>query len=205
MRALALLLLTASPAAACVTAADLADGIAFKRQDGRSGWAQADGAGVSIDYASDPDNDWSDYRKTRLGIYESLWSWSPSDEAVMGQGPGAGYSYKLAGKPPAPAAGMAWASKVKVTETTDDGSENGQQSQSYTLKVSYTAQAAKTVRLSGCSYTILPIEAHFTGDHTDLTRRWVYFPDLGFGLETRVTNHLTGEDRKLGLTALKKG
>lgn len=206
MRALLILLLTASPAAAdCVTAADLASGIAFKRQDGRSGWAQADGAVVNIDYASDPRNDWGDSRKARLGIYESLWSWYPSDEAVMGQGPGAGYVYKLAGQPPALTPGMAWASRVKMTETTDNGSEKGRESLSYTLRVSYTSLAVKTAKLSGCTYDVVPVEAHFTGDHTDLTRRWVYFPDLGFGLETRVTNHLTGEDRKLGLTALRKG
>lgn len=203
MRTLLILLLTTSPVAAeCVTAANLTTGITFKRQDGRSGWAQSNGAVVEIDYATDPGNDWGDYREGRLGIYESKWSWYPSDEAVMGLGPGAGYDYKLAGKPPMPSAGMRWQSKVKVTASTDNGGEGGVERQSYTLKVSYTALAAKSVKLSGCTYTILPIEAHFTSDHTDLTRRWLYFPDLGFGLETRVIDHLTGEDRKLGLTTL---
>ena len=68
--------------------------------------------------------------------------------------------------------------------------------------VSYSYLAESTATLSGCSYRILPVEATFINAETDLTRRFIYFPDLGFGLETRVIDRKGDASRELGLTSL---
>jgi hypothetical protein len=203
LTALFALLLTATPALAdCVTKADLAVGVAFKRQDGRKGEIVATGKGFAIKYAADSKTAWQDDRDSLMGIYDTTWAWTPTDEYYVGGGPGGYYSFKYSGKPPVPEAGEAWKTTVNVSETQDNGTENGPETFHYKLKVTYSFQDTKEARLSGCTYTVQPVEATFTGKNTHLTRRWIYFPDLGFGLETRVTDHQGGEDRKLGLTAL---
>jgi len=197
-----LLCLPTLAGADCVTPDDLATGIAFKRQDGRTGLAKSDGTGVTIDYATSQTSDWTDLRKTDRGIYEKTWAYMPSDAMFVGPGPGGGYAYSLQGKPPDPTAGTIWKTRVKVSASNDDGTESGGKTARYSLQATYSYQAVKEAKLSGCTYRVQPVEATFTSPGHHETRRWIYFPDLGFGLETRFTDHTTGEDRKLGLTAL---
>ena len=192
-----------SPALAdCVTKDDLARGVAFKRQDGRAGLIKAKGKGFEIDYALGSKTAWQDQRSAIMGIYETALAVTPTDEYYVGGGPGGLYGYKFVKKPPVPTEGASWKSVVKVTDTQDNGTENGPEISKYSVDVVYSFQAVKEAKLSGCSYRIMPVEATFTGENTHLTQRYIYFPDLGFGLETRVTVHNSGEDRKLGLTAL---
>lgn len=199
------LILTVLPGlshARCVTADDLATGIAFKRQDGRTGLATAEGKKVKIDYATNPQGAWQDLRITDRGIYEASWGWTPTEEYYVGGGPGGAYQYSIQGKPPEPAAGKSWETTIRVKESHYDGTESGGDVLRYSVKALYSYQPVKEAKLSGCTYRIQPVEATFTGKGVHQTRRWIYFPDLGFGLETRFTDHGTGEDRKLGLTAL---
>lgn len=203
LTALFALCLIAAPALAdCVTPDDLAKGVAFKRQDGHRGIIQG-GAVLAVDYASDSTTAWMDKRKTKAGIYEIDWSWTPTDEYYVGGGPGGYYEYKLSGKAPEPAAGTDWKTKVKVTEWQDYGLETGPEKTRYAYDAVFSFQAEKEVKLSGCPYRIIPVEATFSGKNAHFTRRWVYFTELGFGLETRTIDHQTGEDRKLGLTEMK--
>ncbi len=201
--AVLLALLPGLAEARCVTAEDLATGIAFKRQDGRTGLAVAQDGGVLVDYATNPKGAWQDLRKTDRGIYEATWAWTPTEEYYVGGGPGGGWQYAIQGKPPEPEAGATWKTTVRVTESHYDGTESGGPVLKYLLKAVYSFQDVKEAKLSGCTYRIQPVEATFTGKNTHFTRRWIYFPDLGLGLETRVTDHAGGEDRQLGLTALK--
>ena len=200
--ALALLALPGLAAADCVTRDDLATGVTFKRQDGRSGLVKADGKTIVIDYAVNSQTAWHDWRRTSYGVYDLAWGWTPTDEYYVGGGPGGSYDYKFAKKPPLPEPGKAWKSAVRVTESQDIGIESGPIITKYSHGVTYSFQDTKEVKLSGCTYTVMPVEATFTGSGAHYSRRWIYFPDLGFGLETRQTDHTTGEDRKLGLTAL---
>lgn len=197
-----LTLLPAAALADCVTAADLATGVLFKRQDGRAELASGAGAEVAINYAATSQTAWTDKRTTQRGLYEQSWVWTPTDDYYVGGGPGASYDYRLSGQPPLPVAGQTWQARVSVKTHTDDGTENGARTQRSAMDVTYRFLAETTAKLSGCTYKIMPVEADFTAKNTSFTKRWIYFPDLGFGLETRVSNHLTGEDRKLGLTAL---
>lgn len=203
LTAILALCLAAPPALAdCVTPDSLPRGVSFKRQDGHKGTIHFDSKDFAINYAADSKTAWEDERDSHLGIYDTAWTWTPTDEYVVGGGPGGYYSFKFSGKPPVPEVGQTWKSTISVAETQDNGTESGPETYSYKLKVTYSFQDTREAKLSGCTYTIQPVEATFTGKNTHLTRRWIYFPDLGFGLETRVTDHQGGDDRKLGLTAL---
>jgi len=201
--ALVLLALPGLADARCVTAKDLAAGVAFKRADGRNGLAVAANGGVKVDYAFGAKTAWNDQRQTDRGIYEKTWGYTPTDDYIVGEGPGGGYDYKLKGKPPEPKAGQSWKTAIRVRESHYDGTESGGEVLEYVVQAVYSFQAVKQAKLSGCTYDIQPVEATFTGKGVHQTRRWIYFPQLGFGLETRFTDHGTGEDRQMGLTALK--
>lgn len=188
--------------AECVTAESLAGGVTFKREDGHSGLIQTAGKGFAIDYATNSKTAWTDHSETLRGIYETGWQSVPTDEYYVGGGPGGDFSYEFTGKPPVPAAGKRWKTKVSERKSLEAGLESGPEVTRTSYAVTYSFRASKTAQLSGFSYTIQPVEAVFQNNDTHLTRRWIYFPHLGFGLETRVTDHIGGSSRELGLTAL---
>jgi hypothetical protein len=59
------------------------------------------------------------------------------------------------------------------------------------------------VTLSGCGYQVIPVEVRLTSRERDYTRRYAYFPALGFAIETRVTNNQTGTVDTNGITGLR--
>lgn len=188
--------------AECVTADSLARGVAFKREDGRTGLIRAEGKAFTIDYASNSKGPWLDQRISRLGIYDTEWHSNPTEDYIVGGGPGGDFTFKFAGKPPEPKADTSWSTTVSERKSLEAGLQSGPEITRTAYKVIYSFQGTKTAKLSGCTYTIQPVEAHFTNKDTDLTRRFIYFPDLGFGLETRVIDRKGKASRKVGLTAL---
>jgi hypothetical protein len=48
------------------------------------------------------------------------------------------------------------------------------------------------VKLSGCSYRALSAEAVWQGEGGTISQRWVYFPELGLGLETKRNGRANG-------------
>ena len=206
-RALALCLCLSSPALAeCVTPASLANGVSFTRQDGRQGLIHTEGKRFAIDYAVNSNTAWQDKRESWLGIYDAEWTWVPTDTYQAEGGPGGTFSYRFATQPPMPQAGTTWDTTV---------TERGAQAVRFKLgpvaisqrdrtsySVNYRFMAEATAKLSGCSYRVQTVEAVFRNKTTDLTRRWVYFPDLGFGLETQVVDRKGDASRDLGLTSL---
>lgn len=87
-----------------------------------------------------------------------------------------------------PQAGDGWAGTAKdvVQNVTDGAAMKANVSR---FKTSYTANFAflpeTTAKLSGCTYRMIPGEAVFTGPDKSRSQRFVFFPDLGFGLETK--------------------
>lgn len=189
--------------AECVTPESLAKGVAFKREDGHTGIIRAAGKMFEIDYASNSNGIWRDKRLSRLGIYDTEWQSTPTNDNYVGGGPGGDFSFRFSGKPPLPQAGTTWSTTVSERKSLEAGLQSGPVISRTSYKVTYSFMAAKTAKLSGCSYTIQPVEATFTNKNTDLTRRFIYFPDLGFGLETRVIGRHGDASRELGLTSLK--
>lgn len=190
-------LLTALPAAAdCVTAADLTAGVGFGRSDGHKGRVIAKDGGVFVDYAYGAPV-WSDSRQTKLGIYELETTHFYEEEPGSVGGGSTDTKQSFRGKPPLPVAGQGWTGIVKAHTRQNNSSEFGGYDFDERFKVSYVFLMEKTVKLSGCSYKVIPVEASFVAEDSTYTRRWLYFPDLGFGLETRQN----GAD--FGLTSLK--
>lgn len=190
-----LTLLPLGALAECVTADSLAKGVSFKRADGRAGRAVARDGGIYVDYAAGKGL-WTDERKTLLGIYETNTTSFFSDEELIGSGD-TRQTWKFRGKPPVPKAGESWKTRISADAVTDNSSEQGYQEWSGKFDAVYSFLPEMEAKLSGCTYRAIPVEATFLGDDGGFTRRWLYFADLGFGLETKRDG--TGN----GLTALK--
>lgn len=187
----------AQPAVAdCLTAASVDKGVVFSRADGRSGLAERHGADVFIDYDTGP-TPWTDERQGRFGLYETSTTQYFQDDPDAVGGGSTDAVRTFSGKPPKPVAGGSWSGTVRSRVWQNNSSEAGGYGYKEKYQASYVFLAEKTVKLSGCSYRVLPVEASFVGKDDSYTRRWLYFPDLGFGLETR----MNGQDN--GLKALK--
>lgn len=194
--ALLCLALTTLPAGAeCLTGASLETGVVFSRADGRSGLVERRGTEVFIDYDTGP-TPWTDERQGPWGIYETHVVQYFQDEDAVGGGP-TDATRNFVGKLSEPLPDTGWTGKVRSDVWQTNSSEAG----GFGYKVKYAASYAflpeKTVKLSGCSYRAIPVEASFVAKDDSYTRRWLYFPDLGFGLETR----FDGADN--GLKSLK--
>lgn len=99
--------------------------------------------------------------------------------------------------PPAPEAGGAWSGKGRA-----EGRIGGV-GKSWAFSASYRFDAEKMVTLSGCTYRSFGVNGEFQSDKDRWTGRWVYFPDLNLGIQTRGTDSRTGEDWANGMVGLE--
>jgi len=199
--ALALLLLPTLAQARCVTADGLATGVICKREDGRTGLAQGDANTITVDCSTNSTGAWMDRRPTKLGIYQTSWAWTPTEDLDVGGGPGGNDADTFAGRPPVPAEGQSWQTSILVKEHHDDGTQSSGPITRYKLAATNTFLPVTEATLSGCAYRIQSIEATLTNPQITIKERFIYFPDLGFGLQTR-SSLAPGQDLRLGLTAL---
>jgi hypothetical protein len=202
LSALVLSLAVLSPAMAearCVEAGDLRAGITFKRQDGRLGLVRSgkDRGVVVVDYDSASGVS-RDMRRSLWGVYETRTT-------LQGKGGETVISWKFEPRPQEPQAGGGWAGTVREGRR---GAGEGSQLPGFgalekdeieavrkgarILRVSYSFLPERVVKLSGCKYRVVPVEAVFAGAGQGFSRRWVYFTDLGFGLETRRDGEANG-------------
>ncbi|MEZ5796486.1 MAG: hypothetical protein R3D63_02710 [Paracoccaceae bacterium] len=166
-------------------ALDLARGVAFRRQDGSRGLARREGDGtVFIDYVTNR-GAWIDRRRVRNGVFEVSRVVEESEEPMVGaSAPDFAWSHGKALIEPAE--GAAWKGTVReVISVTlsDEKATVRRQRNSWTA--SYLCSDLREVTLSGCAHRALTVEASFAGKAGKRSQRWVYFPDLGLGLETR--------------------
>jgi len=186
-------MLAALPAGArCVTEGDLAGGVAFTRADGRSGLAkrQADGR-IAVDYDTG-DSEWLDQRVGPFGLYEEETEQQFSDLPVVGSGP-MQVTAAFTRKPPTPEPGGSWTGTLRGKWYQPDGTEKGFTRGRVQRQVEYRFLEERKVKLSGCEYRVIAVEAAAEGGR----QRWIYFADLGLGLET------VSPRGKAGLVALK--
>lgn len=194
-----LLLLLATPAAAdCVTASDLATGILFTREDGRSGYAITKGRDIRIVYSAMND-DWTDTRLARMGVYDLSANFHFDPLPMVGGGY-PHYDWTYASRLPTPTPGKSLKTKVTQKRSEDIGTEVTPPPVVSTYQATYTFLEATTATLSDCAYTIVPIEAAYS-DGT--TQRYLYFPDLGLGVETRTRGLERQNGERRGLIELK--
>lgn len=191
----ALLLLPRAALAAACKPLDLAKGIAFRRQDGSIGLArrEADG-GVAIDYVTNR-GAWTDQRRVKNGVFEVQRTVEESEEPMVGASAPT-YSWSYSPRIILPEDGATWAGTVKeeVEVTISDEAATVERTRRK-WKAQYRCFDLREVKLSGCVLQALSVEASFTGNGTR-SQRWVYFPQLGLGLET------VRDGKDNGITAL---
>lgn len=195
--ALCLILSPFAAAAECLTADSVKSGVVFKRADGRAGRVVARDGGIFVDYAAGKGM-WTDERQTLLGIYELTTTTFYSDEELIGSG-ATTQTWKFRGKPPVPRVGESWKTRITDNTVISNSSEQGYEDWSGKFDAVFAFLPEMEATLSGCTYRAVPVEATFLGKNGGFTRRWLYFSDLGFGLETK------RDGEGIGLTALKAG
>lgn len=201
---LILALLAAQPLAAqCLTSRSVDTGVVFTRENGRTGSAvRVNDKLIRIDYAVGARNK-VDRSDADWGIYTlKSQDWSGDPDLVGGVGV-TETTFRRSGRAPEPQPGKAWKTRLRTASVTPTTTAEGKITSRATYQVTYSFQEPRDVTLSGCSYRMMPVEATFVGETSHFTRRWAYFPDLGFGLVTRYTDHRTGVDTRMGLTALR--
>jgi hypothetical protein len=183
LSALAAPALFRSAQAACKPV-DLAAGIAFTRKDGSKGVARAEGDAVRIDYVTNR-GAWTDLRRVKNGVFEVSRIVEESEEPMVGaSAPTFTWTYNP--KIIQPADGATWSGRVKeLVEVTISDEKSTVQRQRYRWQAIYRCFEPRDVILSGCTYQALTVEAAFSGEVGGYSQRWVYFPEIGLGLETR--------------------
>ncbi len=185
---LAMPVLLAMPAiarAATCKPTDLDKGIAFRRQDGSTGLARREADGrVAIDYVTNR-GAWTDQRRVKNGVFEVERTVEESEEPVVGASAPT-YSWSYSPKIITPEDGATWDGTVKETvEVTisDEAATVERRRAKWTAH--FRCFDPREVTLSGCYYLALAVEASFVGTNGARSQRWVYFPQLGLGLETQ--------------------
>ncbi|GGL69298.1 hypothetical protein [Wenxinia marina] len=196
-----LVALAAGPASAqCVTPADMAAGAVFTRANGDRGTVAAIAPDlVRIAYSAGAGQ--SDQRIARHGLYverQAVGSFPPD---VIGVWYEAEIDYSYAGRPPLPRAGEVWRTTVRVSGESSDHS-GMVTNLAATLAASFAFTEPRQVTLGGCAYDVLTATVTLRGEGRDEDRRSVWFPALGFGIETQVTDRAAGRAWTNGLTGL---
>ena len=172
------------PANAACKPVDLAKGIAFTRKDGSKGVAKSEGDEVRIDYVTNR-GAWTDIRRAKNGVFETSRTVEESVEPMVGSSAPT-YSWSYSPKIIMPADGATWSGRVKETVEVTISDENATvERKRRRWDAIYRCFEPREVTLSGCTYQVLTVEAVFSGEGGGYSQRWVYFPELGLGLETR--------------------
>lgn len=98
--------------------------------------------------------------------------------------------------PPVPVAGGNFASTGVAS-----GRFEGVQ-KTWSFNVAYSFDPEKTVTLSGCRYRAIGVNGNFYSGPAAWSGRWVYFPDLEVGIQTKGEDSRTGEVWANGLVGL---
>jgi hypothetical protein len=172
------------PAAAACRPADLAKGIAFRRNDGSTGVASAEGDVVRIDYVTNR-GAWTDIRRVKNGVFEVSRTVEESEEPMVGAS-APSFSWSFSPKIIVPSDGATWSGRVKETVEVTISDENATVDRRRARwDAIYRCFDPREVTLSGCTYQALTVEAVFSGKGGGYSQRWIYFPELGLGIETR--------------------
>ena len=173
------------PARAGCGPLNLDKGIVFTRKDGSRGLARREGDGVVvIDYVTNR-GDWLDRRRVMNGVFEVARVVQESEYPVVGAS-APDYTWTYSPKPVTPEDGASWSGRVKeVVEVTISDANATVERQRRRWQASYRFFEPREVTLSGCTLEALTAESEWIDGGTMISLRYVYFPGLGLGLETR--------------------
>lgn len=103
--------------------------------------------------------------------------------------------------PPAPKPGLEWTGTV-VQKREIDTDAAAPRKERDRLAVRFTVLDPIRGKIGGCSYDIWPVEAVFTGKQSQVSRRWLYFPDFDFAVMTRERDHFSDARFESGLKGI---
>jgi len=177
-------LIRPAAAGACIVP-DLDKGVTFKRKDGSVGVAQRQSDGlVRIDYVTNR-GAWTDIRRVRNGVFEVSRIVEESEYEMVGAS-APSYTWTYSPKPVTLTDGVTWTGKVKeLREVTISDEAGTVHSNKRRWQATYTCFEPREVTLSGCTLAALTVEAVLKDGTDTLRQRWVYFPAIDLGLETR--------------------
>ncbi len=167
--------LTVGPAfGKCVDSVDLTRGIMVKLEDG-SVWSVRRAAhdGMRLDQINAAET-YARYVVGPFGVY-------PTESTRNGHGTISEYAY--ARTPKEPVAGMNWTSNVRAVLTPIGAVAEPERRE----KVHVTAGAVEAVKIGTCAYNVLEIDMGHLGGPNPTVQHFTYFPDLRFGIQTRIT------------------
>lgn len=186
---LALLLLAAPAWADCIPFKAMKKGIEVQLQDGAR-WLVKIGAGdvVRMDKTNHT-GAYAQYVEAPFGTY-------PTESTRNGIGVISVYDF--AKVPPEPRDGLYWTSNARQTWL----SQAGTRDVTIRVKVTATGSAPRTVTISGCDYRAVTLDLAITSDRGTFTLRHACFPELRFGIQTRLTD-ISGEETRTGITGMR--
>ncbi|QLQ18437.1 MAG: hypothetical protein HZT43_06830 [Exiguobacterium profundum] len=103
--------------------------------------------------------------------------------------------------PPAPKPGLEWSGSVVQKREIDTDAATQIRKERSKLSVRFKVLAPIKGKIGGCTYDLWPVEAVFTGK-SQVSRRWLYFPDFDFAVMTRERDHFAGTTYESGLKAI---
>ena len=104
--------------------------------------------------------------------------------------------------PPAPKPGLEWSGTVVQKREIDTHAAPEIRKERSKLSVRFKVLDPIKGKIGGCTYDLWPVEAVFTGKESQISRRWLYFPDYDFAVMTRERDHFAGTLYESGLKAV---
>ena len=174
LRVMLFCLITSPAGAGCLTEESFLKGVQVKLQDG-SHWHVQRGAHDMIRAdQTNAEGSYARYVVARFGVY-------PAESTRNGQGEMSEYTYQR--RPPEPVAGMDWTSNARAVVTPVGGAPSAR----WREKVHVTVGALQQTEISGCTYGVLEMDMGHLGGPNPTVQHFTYFPDLRFGIQTRIT------------------
>lgn len=174
LRALVLCLLASPSFGGCVDYLSFAKGVTVTLTDGSTWRVRRDAHEVIRQDQLDAKGPLARYMEGPYGVY-------PTESTRNGQGTISEFRY--ARTPPEPTPRMDWTSNVRASST-PIGEEKAK---AWREKAHVTAGDVQTVKIGACRYRALEMDMGHLGGPYPTVQHFTYFPDLRFGIQTRIT------------------
>lgn len=174
LRLAALCLMVMPAYADCVDYLSFTRGVSVKLADGSTWSVHRDAHDVIRIEESKTSGNYAKYVVGPYGVYQTESTRNGS--ATVSE-------YHYVRTPPEPAAGMDWTSNVKAV-TTKIGADAGDK---WREKVHVTAGDVQPLKVGACRYAAVGVDIGHIGGPYPTVQHFTYFPDLRFGIQTRIT------------------
>lgn len=191
MAAFCLMIGTAAGAAQaeCVNLLSFAKGVTVKLTDGSVWTVRRQAHEVIRLEQTNAGGNYARYVEATYGIYQT-------ESTRNGSATVSEYTYIRRVPEPKPA--MDWTSAVRAT-TTKIGDNKAD---AWREKVHVTAGTVATVKIGSCRYAAMGLDVGHIGGPYPTVQHFTYFPDLRFGIQTRIT-YPTDTVKKAAIVSMK--